>query len=497
MRLATQHVRAALLGTTLVGGVALLAGTQVGWADAPAPIDAQQAGDYSEGYAELVKALTPAVVAVRAETSRNGAAEGSMPEPGTPDMREFFERYFGTPEGPMPQERPGGPRVGLGSGFIISADGLIVTNAHVIGGADEVEVVLEDDRSLPATVRGVDPLTDLALLDVDTDEPLPFVSFADSEDVEVGDKVLAIGNPFGLGGTVTSGIVSALGRNLGSGPYDDFLQIDAPINRGNSGGPTFNLDGEVVGVNTAIYSPTGGNVGIGFAIASNLAGEVIADLRDDGTLSRGWLGVGIQNVDETLAGHFGVEAGEGVLVTSVQPESPAEAAELRPGDVITSVDGEAVSSAGMLSRMVASLEPGRETSFGILRDGETETAAVTLGERPQPQELAAADPGAEEDTEAPRLGLTLAPLDEATRARLGLAEDVGVMIAGVEPNSPAAEAGLRRDDVIVRIGETSVGDPEEASEAVREQLADAADGVLMLLNRGGAQRFAVVTVEVS
>jgi len=460
--------------------------------------------DYSDGYAQLVNAVMPAVVAVRVERQPQATA-GGEPFEGNPNMREFFERFFGDPEGPggPPQGQPGPggerPQMGLGSGFIISEDGFIVTNAHVVGNASEVEVILDDDRTFEAEVRGVDALTDLAVLKIASDQPLPFISFADSDQVEVGDRVVAIGNPFGLGGTVTSGIVSALGRRIGAGPYDDFLQIDAPINRGNSGGPTFNLDGEVVGVNAAIFSPSGGSVGIGFAIASNLAQNVIEDLRDDGQVQRGWLGVGIQDLNEELARELGLAADtSGTVVTQVQPQSPAARGGFRTGDVITALNGEGVAGASALSRQVAAIDPGEEAAFTVLRNGEEREISVTLAERAQGEirmgQAPSEEPGAEDPAQ---LGLTLAPLPDNARSELGIASGRGVLVQSVEPGSPAQEAGLRGGDVILEVAQEPVSSPRDVVRRIESLAQDESERVLMLINRDGGQRFATVPFDVS
>ncbi len=462
--------------------------------------------DYSEGYAPLVNAVMPAVVAVSVERRPEQTAQ-NMPFEGNPSMREFFERFFGDPEGPgqgpAPEgPPPGQPQMGLGSGFIISEDGLVVTNAHVVGDASDVEVRLNgDDRTFDATVRGVDPLTDLALLEIQADEPLPYVDFGDSAAVEVGDRVVAIGNPFGLGGTVTSGIVSALGRRIGAGPYDDFLQIDAPINRGNSGGPTFDLQGRVVGVNTAIFSPSGGSVGIGFAIASNLAQDVIADLRDDGEVNRGWLGVGIQDLDAQLARELGLDAeASGTVVTQVQPQSPAARAGFQTGDVITGLNGETVGGAGELSRQVAGIDPGETASFTVVRGGDEQEIEVTLGERPTGEirmGRAPEQPQQEDESDTAALGLALAPLSDDARRELGVPSDTGVAVRAVEPGGPASEAGLRQGDVILEIGREPVGSPSEAARRINELAEGENERMLVLINRGGGQRFVTVPLNLS
>jgi serine protease Do len=466
-----------------------------------------QGADYSEGYAPLVNAVMPAVVAVRVEREPEQTAQ-NMPFEGNPSMREFFERFFGDPEGPGPGPAPEGPprgrpQMGLGSGFIISEDGLVVTNAHVVGDATEVEVQLDDERAFEAEVRGVDPLTDLALLEIDADAPLPYVTFGDSDEVQVGDRVVAIGNPFGLGGTVTSGIVSALSRRIGAGPYDDFLQIDAPINRGNSGGPTFDLDGDVVGVNTAIFSPSGGSIGIGFAIASNLAQDVVADLRDDGQVSRGWLGVGIQDLDPQLARELGLDAeASGTVVTQVQPQSPADQAGFQTGDVITGLNGETVEGAGALSRQVAALDPGDRATFTVVRGGDERQLDVDLAERPQGEIRMGQAPGGQQpqqpdDSDTASLGLALAPLSEEVRRELGIPADQGVAVRAVEPGGPAAEAGLREGDVILEIGREPVASPQQAAQRIARLARNERERMLLLINRGGGQRFVTVPLDIS
>ena len=353
------RLRAVLLGGTIAAalvGAGALPSVGPALAQNPPPASAGLGNvRVEEGYADLAAAVMPAVVNVRVERSAagEGQAQGPMDDP---EMRRFFERFFGAPpEGPgRPGQGPGqGPNprrmMGEGSGFVVSPDGLIVTNAHVAGGADKIEVTFKDGRKLTATLKGVDEKTDLALLKVDGGRaPLPYVVFGDSSKVRPGDKVIAVGNPFGLGGTVTAGIVSATGREIGSGPYDDYIQVDAPINRGNSGGPTFNLRGEVVGVNTAIFSPSGGSVGIGFAIAANLAKSVVDDLRDDGTVERGYLGVGIQGVDEDLARALKLDRPRGALVSRVETGSPAEKAGVRRGDVVLDFDGTPIDRVGQL-----------------------------------------------------------------------------------------------------------------------------------------------------
>ncbi len=343
-----------------------------------------------------------------------------------------------------------------GSGFFISADGYIVTNNHVVDHATEVTVTTSDGKTLAAKVIGTDAKTDLALLKVKDAGTYPFVNFA-SQSPRVGDWVIAVGNPFGLGGTVTAGIVSARGRDIGSGPYDDFLQIDAPVNHGNSGGPTFNTDGEVVGVNTAIFSPSGGSVGIGFAIASDVVKNVVQQLKDDGAVARGWLGVEIQPVTPDLADSLGVKNASGALVAKETANSPAASAGVKIGDVITAVNGDAVADPRDLARRIAALGPQKTADLAIWRNGAQQTIAVTLGAMPMDKEANAETPAkAEEATPFAKLGLSL------ERARGG----EGVAVADVDPDGVAAERGLQAGDVILEAG----GKPVDASRRSRRGL---------------------------
>ena len=329
-------------------------------------------------YIDLVAELSPSVVTI--EVTKK--AQTVSAENGQPDFPwEEFQRRFGLPMPNMPGQGPnGGEMRGAGTGFVISADGQIVTNAHVIEGADEVKVTFEDGTSYIAEVKGADNTTDIALLDIEA-EGLDYVSFGDSDALKVGQNVIAMGNPFGLGNTVTTGIVSALGRDINAGPFDNFIQTDAAINRGNSGGPLFNEAGEVIGVNTAIISPTGGSVGIGFSVPSDLASDVIADLSDDGTVQRGWLGVRIQPVSEDVAMALGFEEGKGVMVADVTVDTPAEKAGFKQGDIVLSVNGEEVETPRDLTRAIAIKAPGTEVEITLLRRGQEQTVSVTLGDR--------------------------------------------------------------------------------------------------------------------
>jgi serine protease Do len=436
-------------------------------------------------FADVVERVSPAVVNIAVTQLARPTAGPAFGVPpgmrGMPPLEDFFGRYFEF-EGPATSAEP--RREGQGSGFLIDARGLVVTNHHVIDGADEITVTLNDGRQLAATLKGHDPKTDLALLQVETDAALPYVSFADSDRARVGDWVVAIGNPFGLGGTATAGIVSARGRDIRSGPYDDYLQIDAPINRGNSGGPVFNVNGEVMGVSTAIFSPNGGNIGIGFAIPANQARLVVDQLRDNGVVERGWLGIRIQDLDADLAASLELPSTSGALVADVDAGSPAHAAGFQPGDVITRFGSEPVASARSLSRAVGSARPGQETLVEVWREGRTRTLEVELGTDEQSASPAASTPPATLGD----LGWELRALDEQARARLRLPPDVqGVVVARVAPNGSAAAKGVRPGDVVTEINRRRIGSVEEAREALAQ--ASVQDPVLVVVRRGDAQRF--------
>ena len=466
-----------LLGAAVVSA-GLLAGGVLAWAptaSADVPIG---------GYADLVEKVAPAVVyiEVTGERDTSGQPNGSPFPPGSP-FEDFFKR-FGAP---MPQAPEPGQRVGVGSGFIVGGNGEIVTNNHVVAGAKAVDVKLSDGRSFTAKVVGTDPMTDLALLKVETTEKLPTVAFGDSAKMRVGDAVIAVGNPFGLGGTVTTGIVSATSRNINAGPYDDFIQTDAAINRGNSGGPLFNNKGEVIGVNTAIFSPSGGSVGIGFAVPSELAKNVIAQIRENGAVERGWLGVRIQQITPEMAEAIGMDAAKGALVSEVTAGSPAAKAGLRRGDVITTFAGTPIAVMTDLPKAVAAVMPGKNVSVAILRDNAAKELSVELG-RLEPQKLAAAGPaGSEAVTKSSVLGVELAGIDGQMREKLELRpEEHGALVVDVDPDGPAADQ-LRRGDVILSIDGTQVDKPGDIDRIVTAK--DGKASALVLVKRNGSDLY--------
>jgi serine protease Do len=436
--------------------------------------------------ADLVARTSPSVVTVLS-TQEDGmpGAEALPFGPGSP-FEEFF-RHFGLPEGatPFPAPPKGRQATGLGSGFVIESDGYIVTNNHVVDDAESVKVRLDDEREFDAEVIGTDPQTDLALIKIDA-ENLPALPLGDSDAVRVGDDVIAVGNPFGLGGTVTRGIVSAMARDINAGPYVDFIQTDAAINRGNSGGPLLNLEGEVIGVNSAIYSPNGGSVGVGFAVPSNTVKTVVGQLRSSGAVERGWLGVQIQNVSPEIAAALGLDEPRGALVADVVENGPS-VGKLETGDVILAFDGKPVESSRDLPKLVAAAAPDATVKIDILRDGEEQTIDFTLG-RFEEEEMAALAPDAHEDgTASDRLGATLAPITPAARAQLGLDETVeGVVITSLDGTGLAAEAGLEVGDVILQVGSTEVKSPADVDRAIRGTKTDA---VLLQIERGGNRIF--------
>jgi serine protease Do len=484
---------AAIVGATAISAI-LYAGTAV--TAIPQAADSEIIRP-ANGFADLVEIVRPAVVNISTRTvqpaslqdryTNHGGSQqyqrpGQRQFDGPPEMHRFMERFFGesfpqAPRGPMDSRS-------LGSGFIVDAGGLVVTNHHVIRGADEIEVTLDSGEVLPAIVRGVDRRTDLALLEVETEAPLPYVSFGDSDHARVGDWVIAIGNPFGLGGTTTSGIVSARGRDINNGPYVDYIQIDASINRGNSGGPLFNDMGQVIGINTAIFSPNGGSVGIGFAIPASVAQGVVEQLREDGHVARAWLGVEIQPVTPEIAESLSLDDAHGALISRITPDSPAAQSDLRTGDVIIGLNGRQVKNTRQLPRMVAKTPAEEKVTVSVLRNGETLEIDAIL--KPIPESQQAMKPSAPNPNTG-RLGLRLSLLDDKARHVLGY-EGEGVLIQEVMPASPAARQGLRAGDIILKVGSVPVSTPQDVVGQVKK-LKPAKKPVLLLVQREGNQRY--------
>lgn len=460
-------------------------------------------GDAPASFADLSERLLPSVVNI--SSTQKAVAPEDFPDmphfpPGSP-FEDFFDEFMGRRGEGMPMIPPSS----LGSGFIIDAEnGYIVTNYHVIKDADEVRVTLHDDTTLTAEVVGRDEKTDLAVLKVETDAEMKAVKFGDSDVMRVGDWIVAIGNPFGLGGTVTAGIVSARQRNINSGPYDDYIQTDASINRGNSGGPMFNLDGEVIGINTAIYSPSGGSVGIGFAIPSALAQPVINQLIEYGRTRRGWLGVRIQSVTEEIAESLGLDRAQGALVASVTPTGPAEQAGLEAGDIILEFDGKEVNEMRTLPRIVAETKIGSAVKVVYWRGGRKESATVEIGELEAAEEegLIASGPLAEEGedgvsgTRIETVGIHVAPIGAQDREQYQIPHELdGVLISHVEPMSEAAEKGLLIGDVIVEINQQAVNDPARAQEMIQTAAEADRKSVLLLINRMGDVQFVALRLK--
>jgi serine protease Do len=449
----------------------------------------------AEGFADLAEKVSPAVVnisTIQAAPTGDRTGNDAMPFPEGSPLEKFFEQFgerFG--QGMPPTRRQ--PIRALGSGFIIDPRGFVVTNNHVVEDASKVQVNLSDGRSFDADIVGTDPKTDLALLRIRNDGDLPFVTFGDSDKVRVGDPVVAVGNPFGLGGTVTAGILSARGRNIHAGPYDDFLQTDAAINRGNSGGPMFNTEGEVIGINTAIFSPNGGSIGIGFAIPSNVARNVIAQLEQNGSVERGWLGVQVQPVSPDIADALGLDAPKGALVAGVMPDSPAAKAGLRQGDVILSFNATDIDEMRDLPRLVAEAKVGHDAEVAILRDGKRMTRKVEIA-RLAADRVAVTESGGSPELESDRLGATLSALTDGARQRLNLPEQVdGVVVSDVDPAGPAAANGVRPGDVIAQVDGRKVSAPADVAAAIEQ--AGSKKAVLLLVNRGGNELFVGVRLK--
>jgi serine protease Do len=375
---------------------------------------------------------------------------------------------------------------GEGSGFFISADGYAVTNNHVVDHAESVQVTMDDGTSYTAKVVGTDPKTDLALIKVDGKKDFPFVKFSDQKP-RIGDWVVAVGNPFGLGGTVTAGIVSASGRDIGNGPYDDFIQIDAPINKGNSGGPAFDMNGNVIGVNTAIYSPSGGSVGIGFDIPSTTAKLVVAQLKDKGAVTRGWLGVQVQPVTAEIADSLGLKEARGAIVDNPQDGSPAAKAGIEAGDVITAVNGTAIKDSRDLARTIATLAPGSSVMLDVFHKGDSKTVTLALGELPNERQAKADEGKAQPGNGAPRLGLALAPAGEVQGAG-----QKGVVVTEVDPQGPAAQRGIQTGDVILNVGGKPVANVGDVRSELAQAKSSGKNSVLLQIKNADATRFVAV-----
>ncbi len=494
--------RVALLASVAaIGGALLFAGPNGYWPGAfgtPAASAAdsapQQPIDHPVGFADLVAKVKPAVISVRvkipaaadpAAMKEFGDSEQQIPAlPGSP-LDKFFQQFgrqFGQSFGDNTPQRHE-TIVGEGSGFFISPDGYAVTNNHVVDHAKSVQVTTDDGTIYTAKVVGTDPKTDLAVIKVDGKNDFPYVQFADHPP-KVGDWVVAVGNPFGLGGTVTAGIVSARGRDIGAGPYDDYIQIDAPINKGNSGGPAFNVDGKVIGVNTAIYSPSGGSVGIGFDIPADTAKTVVAQLEKSGHVTRGWLGVQIQPVTTAIADSLGLKQARGAIVDEPQNGSPAAKAGIKSGDVITAVNGAPVKNPRELARTIGTMAPNSTITLDLIRQGETKTVSVTLAQMPNEQQQASAETGSATPSGVPHLGLQVAPANDVAGAG-----SRGVVVTAVDPDGVAAEQGLATGTVILDVGGKPVANAGDVRDALVEAKTAGKHDVLMRVKTGDTMRF--------
>ena len=435
-------------------------------------------------FADLIEAVSPAVVEIQVDIEFD--AEAQL-EGVPPQFREWLERQFGDQQ-PQPQQR-----TSLGSGFFISGDGHVVTNNHVVENATEITIGLSDGTEYPARVIGTDPQTDLALLKIDADVEFPYVQLDRDPQFRVGDWVVAVGNPFGLGGTATAGIISATGREIPSSTYNDFLQIDAPINRGNSGGPTFDLEGNVIGVNSQIFSPSGGNVGIGFAIPSDSAARIIDQLLDDGRVSRGWLGVTIQNVTPDIAESLGMDEPNGAIVSSIVAGGPADRAGFERRDVVLTINGEPVEGSRELTRRIGDIAAGDDVRFGVLRDGDTITVRARLGDRPSEDELGNLPEQGQADVSL--FGMRLAPADDEVRERLNIDSEGGLVVDSLEPNGEAARKGLRSGDVILEAGGQATLTIDDFTAAVADAREDGRSAILLLVQGIAGQRYVALQID--
>jgi serine protease Do len=489
--------RLVLLATVATLGVAGMAAAPNGLHQLTHPsysaANAAESMQRPVGFADLVAKVKPAVISVRVKVDAGAEMMGfedKSPSPPNSQMQRFF-RYFGMPEGeemPDGQNRPHGQFLtGQGSGFFISADGYAVTNNHVVDKAKAVEITTDDGKTYDAKVIGTDPRTDLALIKVDGRSDFPNVKFADTMP-RIGDWVLAVGNPFGLGGTVTAGIVSARDRDIGSGAYDDYIQIDAPVNKGNSGGPTFDMDGNVIGINTAIFSPSGGSVGIAFDVPAEAVKTVVAQLKDKGFVSRGWLGVQIQPVTSDLAEGVGLKGSEGALVAEPQADSPAAKVGILPGDVITAVDGRAVKDAHDLAKQIGSMGPGAKVKLTVWRKGQEKSFSVMLSEMPKSRQARAGAPeSGPTGMDMPKLGLTLAPPSEVAG---GGSE--GVVVTAIDPDGLASEHGIKNGDIILEAAGTKVASAADVRKAISEAHKSGKHAVLLRVKSDDTTKFVAI-----
>jgi serine protease Do len=480
-------IRGILLGSAATLALALLTGPETRALAEAAQVQTPAAIAPSS-FADVVEKVRGAVVSVKVKTTETADAseEFEFPQivPGDP-LERFFKHF--REEGGRPHAKPHVTQA-QGSGFIISADGYVVTNYHVVENATEVSVSLDDGKELPATIVGTDKKTDIALLKIKEGGNYPHVDLATSVP-RVGDWVIAVGNPFGLGGTVTAGIISARGRDIGASPYDDFLQIDAPVNRGNSGGPTFNAQGQVVGVNTAIFSPSGGSVGIGFAIPAETVQTVVAALKEKGVVARGWIGVQIQPVTQEIADSMGLKSAKGALVAEAQPGSPASEAGIKSGDVILGIDGERIDGPRELAKRVAALGPGKKADLIYWHNGAEKTVTVKLGSLPEEKE-ARVRPNLKEGNDVFKgLGLTLAPASSIQGAG-----NQGVVVAEIDPDGAAAQKGMQVGDVILEAGGHPVSKPADVAAALAEAKKDNRKAVLLRVKGSDGTHFVAIAV---
>ncbi len=494
----------ALIGATALGGLGLGQAYAADDSSLNETAAVQQNFTPVGDFTNLVKKVAPAVVSIDVhlkldQTSDDGSGDGDdgngdqgQGMPGLPQLPGFPPGFpFGGMQG---QAQPQAVEA-KGSGFIINSSGILVTNNHVVKDAKTISVTLSDGQSYPAKIIGTDPKTDLAVLKISAGHPLPYVELGKSADVEPGEWVVAMGNPFGLDGTVTAGIVSALGRDIGDGPYDKFIQIDAPINEGNSGGPLFNQRGQVIGINTAILTPSGGSVGIGFAIPADMIQRVVSQLENGGKVVRGYLGVAAQQISPQMAQAMSLPTAtpskDGALVAAVSPDSPAFRAGLKPGDVITSVDGVAVTNPSDLADDIANVDPGHDTAITFIRDGKTHNISVAVAVMPSNPDADFQTGGAQAPASGQSaLGLTLAPLTQDDRSQLNLPSDAsGAVISNVKPNSPADQAGLQPGDLLVGVGPQTVTSPDDAVAAIQAARKAGVPAVALRIIRQGEALF--------